>query len=199
MHSQLSRQKKGDISASAYYSKMKGFADEMAAAGKKIDDDELIGHILNGLDSDYNPLVSSLAIKDALSLSDLYSQLLSYESRLAQQRSEDGRFFSSTNSASRGRGLSTFAPRDRGRGSNSSSRGSNNNNSSSFGQGSSRQDSDEGPMCQLCERYGHTVHDCWYQFNKKYVAPRDGGARPIKTGPQKSDSSAVPSYGIDTN
>jgi len=43
------------------------------------------------------------------------------------------------------------------------------------------------------------VHDCWFRFNKKYVAPRDGGARPIKTAPQKSASSATPSYGIDTN
>ena len=39
LRSQLSREKKGDMSASAYYSKMKGLADELAAAGKKIDDD----------------------------------------------------------------------------------------------------------------------------------------------------------------
>jgi hypothetical protein len=31
------------------------------------------------------------------------------------------------------------------------------------------------------------------------VSPRDGGARPNNTGPKKSASSAVPSYGIDTN
>lgn len=68
LRSQLSREKKGDLSASSYYSKMKGFADEMAAAGKKIDDDELIGFILNGLDSEYNLFVSSVSVKDSLPL-----------------------------------------------------------------------------------------------------------------------------------
>jgi hypothetical protein len=73
LRSQLSREKKGDLSASAYYSKMKGIADEMAAAGKKIDDDDLIGHILNGLESEYNPFVSLISVKDSLSLGDLYA------------------------------------------------------------------------------------------------------------------------------
>nr|TKW40215.1 hypothetical protein SEVIR_1G231700v2 [Setaria viridis] len=54
---QLSQEKKGDLSASTYYSKMKGIADEMAASGKKIDDDDLIGHIRNGLESEYNSFV----------------------------------------------------------------------------------------------------------------------------------------------
>jgi len=57
--SQLSREKKGDQFASAYYTKMKGLTDEMAAAGKKLDDDDVIDYILNDLDADYNPFVSS--------------------------------------------------------------------------------------------------------------------------------------------
>lgn len=60
-------------------------------------------------------------------------------------------------------------------------------------------ESDDGPWCQLCERYGHTVHDCWYRFNKKFVPPHDGGSWPIKPAPQKLASSVVPSCGIDTN
>ena len=191
LRSQLSREKKGDLSASAYYSKMKGIADEMAAVGKKIDDDDLISYILNGLDSDYNPFVSSVSVKDSLSSGDLYAQLFSYEARLQQQRSDEGRFYSSANNATRGRGRGNF--RGRGRGP-SSGRGSG-SNAPSFprNQGTSAtQDSDDAPLCQLCERYGHTVHDCWFCFNKKYVAPRDGGARPIKTAPQKYASSAAP-------
>lgn len=76
--SQLSREKKGDQSAFAYYTKMKGFADEMAAAGKKLDDADIIDYILNGLDSDYNPFVSSLSVKDDVTLSDLYVFMASY-------------------------------------------------------------------------------------------------------------------------
>ena len=112
IRSQLSREKKGDSSVSAYFSKMKGLADEIGAAGKKLEDDDLIDYILNGLDSEYNPFVSSVSIKDSLSLDDLYAQLLSYEARL-QQRLEEFRTYSSTNIASRGHG---FSPRGRGRG-----------------------------------------------------------------------------------
>ena len=100
--SQLSREKKGDQPASAYYTKMKGLADEMAAAGKKLDDDDVIDYILNGLDADYNPFVSSMSVKDNLSLTDLYGQLLSYEARLLQQNQDGGRIYSSVNTASRG-------------------------------------------------------------------------------------------------
>ena len=42
LRSQLAREKKGDYSAAEYFSKMTGLADEMAAAGKKIEDDDLI-------------------------------------------------------------------------------------------------------------------------------------------------------------
>ena len=102
LRSQLSRMKKGDLSASAYYTKMKGLADEMAAAGKKLDDDDIIEYILNGLDAEYNPFVSSMTIKDNVSLSDLYAQLLSYEARLLQQNQDGGHFYSSANFVSRG-------------------------------------------------------------------------------------------------
>lgn len=181
---------------------MKGLADEMAAPGKKIDDDDLISHILNGLDSDYNPFVSSLSVKENLSLGDLYAQILSYEARFNQQRADEGRFYSSANSVSRGRGHGGGNSRGHDRGSTFSGRDNFNSNigqSTGRGGASGSSDPDDGPLCQLCEHYGHTVHDCWYRFNKKFVAPRDGGSRQPKQGVQKSASSGVPSYGIDTN
>jgi hypothetical protein len=39
---------------------MKGFAFELATAGKKIHDDEMKSYLLNGLDCDYNSLVASI-------------------------------------------------------------------------------------------------------------------------------------------
>ena len=195
IRSQLSREKKGDSSVSAYFSKMKGLADEIGAAGKKLEDDDLIDYILNGLDSEYNPFVSSVSIKDSLSLDDLYAQLLSYEARLQQQRLEEFRTYSSTNIASRGHG---FSPRGRGRGF-TPGRGSSGTPPVRSQRSQRSADSDDVPTCQLCERTGHTVHDCWFRFNKKYVTPRDGGQKPHKLGSQKSASAAVNSYGVDTN
>jgi len=113
LRSQLSNEKKGELLASAYYSKMKGIADELAGAGKKIDDDDLISSNSNGFYSEYNLFVSSLSVKESLSLGDLYAQFLSFEARLHQQHSGEGRFYSLANNASCGRGHG--GPQGRGR------------------------------------------------------------------------------------
>ncbi|CAN6275510.1 unnamed protein product [Urochloa humidicola] len=59
----LATLKKGNMPASEYLSKMKALADEMAAAGKPLDDDELVGYVLTGLDADYIPLQTTLVAR----------------------------------------------------------------------------------------------------------------------------------------
>ena len=51
---------KGNLSVASYFAAMRGYADELAAAGKAIQDDELVSYIIHGLDTDYQPLVSAL-------------------------------------------------------------------------------------------------------------------------------------------
>jgi hypothetical protein len=41
---------------------MKGFASELATAGKTVDDDELKDYMMNGLDGSYNGFVASLKV-----------------------------------------------------------------------------------------------------------------------------------------
>ena len=43
-----------------FFAYMRGLADELAAAGKPLKDDELIYYILNALDMEYQPFVSAL-------------------------------------------------------------------------------------------------------------------------------------------
>jgi hypothetical protein len=38
---------------------MKGFADEMATAGKPLEDDDFISYVMAGLDQDYNSFVEN--------------------------------------------------------------------------------------------------------------------------------------------
>jgi hypothetical protein len=53
---------------------MKGFVDEMAAADKRLEDEEVICYILAGLDVDFNPFVEAFTAKtDPQMLHDLYS------------------------------------------------------------------------------------------------------------------------------
>jgi hypothetical protein len=56
----LTNTKKGNMSMSQYFTKTKGLADELVTSRKILDDDEIVSYILNGLDSDYTPLVSSI-------------------------------------------------------------------------------------------------------------------------------------------
>jgi hypothetical protein len=53
--------------------------DELSAADKPIDDDELISYIFAGLDFEYNSVVTTLLAKEVLMIDDVYSQLLSFE------------------------------------------------------------------------------------------------------------------------
>ena len=70
----LTTTKKGNMSITDYVAKMKGFADEKAAVGKSLDDEELAAYICNGLDADYNPVVTSITARtDPISIPELYA------------------------------------------------------------------------------------------------------------------------------
>lgn len=49
---QLPNIKKGTMTSPVYFAKMKSIGDELAAAGKVIEDDQMVSHILTGLDFD---------------------------------------------------------------------------------------------------------------------------------------------------
>jgi hypothetical protein len=62
---------------SIYLTKMRGFADELVAAGRVLLDKELVSYILAGLGSRYDALVAALSVVTTpLSLGMLYSQIL---------------------------------------------------------------------------------------------------------------------------
>ena len=97
----LSTMQKGSSSVTEYFGKMCALNDEMTAAGKPLDDEALTAYILNGLDLDFNPLVTSLVARvKPISLNELYSQMLSFENRLDLKQGDNGD--SSVNAANRG-------------------------------------------------------------------------------------------------
>ena len=79
----LTNSQKGSMTTVAYFTKMKKLADDLASARKPLEDEELVSYLLVGLDIDYNPLVSSIVTRsETISVSDLYSQMESYDNRL---------------------------------------------------------------------------------------------------------------------
>jgi hypothetical protein len=183
----LATTQKGSSSAAEYVAKMKTLADEMASAGKKLDDEELISYILAGLDYEYNSLVSSIAARvEPVTLDDMYSQLLAFETRLELQNGAQTHAaglsvpppHASVNSASRGRG--GFS---RGRGGRNS-RGS--FGAGGRGRGDPSKPRNKFPPCQLCGKTNHPVFKCFKRFDPSYM------------GDERSPN-AVTSYGVDYN
>jgi hypothetical protein len=83
LRSRLSTTRKGEMSTTAYFSKMKGFANEMDSAEKPLEDEDFIAYLLAGLDYDYNSFIENVSARsDPPTISDVYAQYLAVESHL---------------------------------------------------------------------------------------------------------------------
>jgi hypothetical protein len=103
LRSQLNDTKKLSLSADDYFTKMKGFASELAAVGKPLDDDELVGYLLRGLDKDhYNSLITNINGKADTTLDEFFGQLSSYDMRNGTGHGAHEGFTSSANIIRRG-------------------------------------------------------------------------------------------------
>jgi len=184
LYMQLVNCKKGDMKTPAYFAKMKMYGDELAAAGRPIGDQEMASFILNGLDIDYNPVVSSvLARTEPISLSELYAQIIAYDTRLDMLQDN---YQSSANSASRGRGgygHGRGGNRRRGRGGSGRGNGGRNNT------GKQPSGNNSKPLCQICCKPNHEAAECWHRYDEAYQGQ----------GSSKTAGSATTGYGVDTN
>jgi hypothetical protein len=166
----LSTTRKGGMTAAAYYAKMKTIRDELVATGKGPDNEEFISFVLNGLNLDYNSLVSSVLGRiDTITISDFYAELLSFEMRLQMLKETpdgEGQFQSLVNAASRGCGGGYRGSRGPG---------------GRTGGGKNKE------PCQICGKGGHVALRCWYRWDESYQAE------------EKKSANVVASYGVDTN
>lgn len=99
----LATTKKGNLSVADYYTKMKGFGDDMAAIGCQLDEGELVEYNITGLGSDFESLVSALlAKKEPIGMEELYSQMLNFATRMELPDGGNNNDQGSTNGADRG-------------------------------------------------------------------------------------------------
>ena len=167
---------------------MKGLADDMASAGKKLEDEELISYILTGLSEDFDPVVSAVAVRaEPITVQELYTQLVTHEQRIDMRNS--GGHQSSTNVACKGRGGGNPSRGRGGGGRNGGGCG----NRGGFGRGGGGRGQvstfQQGVFCQLCGKEGHMVVRCFKRFDHSFTGPPQKSAFAASTG----------SYGIDTN
>ena len=96
----LATAQKGSSTIADYFNKMKSLADDMAAAGKRLEDEEIISYVLARLNMYFYPIVSIVAAcTEPLSLGELYIELVSWEQRMDLLHGGSG---SSANTATRG-------------------------------------------------------------------------------------------------
>ena len=67
--------KENNMMAAAFFTKMKGYADELTAVGRPIEEEELVEYLLAGLDESYNPLFATIRFNggEYLTVGDLYA------------------------------------------------------------------------------------------------------------------------------
>ncbi|RVX22902.1 Retrovirus-related Pol polyprotein from transposon RE1 [Vitis vinifera] len=166
---ELQSTKKGSMSMIDYIMKIKGAADNLAAIGEPVSEQDQVMNLLGGLGSDYNAVVTAINIRDdKISLEAIHSMLLAFEHRLEQQSSIEqmsANYASSSNNrgggrkfnGGRGQGYSpnnnNYTYRGRGRGGRNGQGGRQNSSPS------------EKPQCQLCGKFGHTAQICYHRFD----------------------------------
>jgi hypothetical protein len=103
LRNQLVATRNGDMSIASYFSTVRGYIEEMAAAGKPFDDDDVISYILNSLDADYNSLIEQVnGMTEMISPETLYSRLLDTKAQVASQKMQREQYHMVANAAARG-------------------------------------------------------------------------------------------------
>jgi transposase InsO family protein len=175
---QLSTIKKGNLSVSDYFQKVKQLTDTLAAIDHPLQDCEIISYLLGGLSTEFDSLVTSVTTRiDPMKLDELYGHMLSHEQRLEHLHSSIEPLGPSANMVMhqkfvRGRG-------NRNGFSISNNRGSMNSGGRSRGRGrGGRGVLGAGPSfggsrltCQLCQKSGHTVLQCYRRFDVSFQGP----------------------------
>jgi hypothetical protein len=170
---------KGAMTVTEYIGKMRSLGEEMVAAGRPLEDEELVEYILTGLDEEYDLVVSSVISRfDSISVSELNSQLLAFETRLdLHNKSSNGMSGSSANAANRGgHGRGGFG-RGYGRTARHGGRSGHGGSASQGGCGpnlpcsgnNSSNSSSNRPTYQVCFKIGHTAERCWHRYDENYV------------------------------
>jgi hypothetical protein len=169
LHNQLVATLKGDQSITTYFSTMRGYVDEMATAGKPLDDDDVVSYILNGLDADYNSLIEQAnGMAETISHETLYSHLLDTEAHLVAQkaqRKQKEQYHMLANATACG---SNNNGKQQHHGGFQGNRGGGRSSGRSFGNPNSPY---KDHQCQVYGKLGHTTLRCWKRFDKNFTSP----------------------------
>ncbi|KAL5716461.1 hypothetical protein ACHQM5_018148 [Ranunculus cassubicifolius] len=190
LRSRLQAIRKGSSSITNYLQQIKEISDSLAASGNRINDYDLVFHILNGLPSEYDAFATSIRVREPIVSSDqlhslLLTEELSIESRNARLLASEPNAFTAYRQMNnmRGRGPSHYRGRGSSRGRNGGRQNQNYNNGgrSTSHQQSFNENFDPNiynkcfpqaskPVCQICQKPNHSALECYHRMNFAYSA-----------------------------
>lgn len=86
---QLNNISKGNKTITEYMQAIKSCADHLAALGKSVDHEDLIDHVLAGLDESYKSVIDAVNGRDnSISFEELHEKLINKELTIQQRRSD---------------------------------------------------------------------------------------------------------------
>jgi hypothetical protein len=163
---------------------MCGYADEMAAVGKHLDDDDdIVSYILNGLDADYNSLIEQVnGMTEPTSPETLYSRLLDTEARLASEKAQ-------RDQREQYQLMANVVACGNSGGDKQYTRGGHQGNRGGHSRGGGHTGNLNNPykhhQCDICGKLGHSALRCWKWFDKNF------------NGLEKSAHATTTSYDLD--
>ena len=164
--------KKGSLSMTAYLQLIKGYADNLAALGAPVSDNDLVAYCIQGLSDEYSAFATALRTRMGVfpvTSTELHNLLLSEEIFIEDRKQQSlelsapATAFVAAPSNSHG-GSRGSSAQFRGRGRSSYFRGGP-SRGGSFAPTPTR----PRVQCQICERQGHTAIDCYNRMNHAYV------------------------------
>ncbi|PKU70985.1 Retrovirus-related Pol polyprotein from transposon TNT 1-94 [Dendrobium catenatum] len=175
-----------DLTIPQYLTQIKSIVDNIAAAGSKIEPDDVIHYILQGLPNTYSSFKTAIrTYPQSLDLDKFYSLLCSEAINIQQEQSLDltnntphNALYASSQNSSRDRTQRRFFKNK-----NSAQPYNSNNNSSQMAQPASNPSAK--PTCQICGKIGHIALNCWHRCNLKFA--------PTVTRPPKALLAQTPS------
>jgi hypothetical protein len=197
---QLSTLKKGSLSVTEYFQKLKQLVDTLAAVHRPLNDFEVNSYLLAGLSSDYESMIASIQMLAApMSLDELYGHLLTHEQRLTQLHPLPDVAAPSVNIVTTT--PSNFNKGGRGNRSHNFSHGGRGNGGRSRGRGRGpgvlghAPTPTSRPTCQVCHKVGHNALDCYHRYDHAYQGPAGNQMMAYYTTQAAADSAWYPDSG----
>ncbi|RVW93071.1 Retrovirus-related Pol polyprotein from transposon RE1 [Vitis vinifera] len=203
--SQMQMLKKDGLTMRDYLTKMKNYYDLLATTGHKILDTNHILAIMQGLGNEYEFVIAVISSKKSSpSLQYVTLTLIAHEGRIAHKISSNDLFVnytsqysnrgSSSSWNSNGYPSSGFQNRNQFGGNQMTRRSFVHNR----GRGRGRAQGGIKPQCQLCNKFGHIVHRCFYRYDPNFHGnmPANGPTPGVlRSGARNGASGSISSVG----